>query len=149
MAPLAVPIMLAGTAMSAYGQYQEGKAASAEAKYQAQVQERQAKATEQKTAFEQRRLAEEQSRRKGTLQSQLGASGAVTTAGSPLMIMAEQAGEDDLDQALLGYEGREESTMLRHGAAVSRMKAKNAKTAGMIGAGSTLLHGFGSAYNAR
>lgn len=146
MAPLAVPLMLAGTAVSAYGQYQQGQAASAEAKYQAQVQERQAQAAEQRTQLEQRRQAEQASRQKGALAAQLGASGAVTTAGAPLMIMAEQARQEDIEQGMIGWQGREEAGSLRRGAQMSRMKAKQARTAGSIGAGTTLLHGFGSTF---
>ena len=146
MSALPVILQVAGTAMSAFGQHQAGRAASAEAKYQAQVQERQAQAAEQRTQLEQRRQAEEASRRKGALAASLGASGAVTTAGAPLMIMATQAREDEREQAMIGWQGREEAGALRRGAQMSRMKATQARRAGAIGAGTTLLHGFGSAF---
>lgn len=145
MAPLAVPLLLAGTAVSAYGQYQSGKAAAQEQNYNALLQEREAKATEQKTRLEQQRQAESASRQRAELASKLSASGAVTTAGAPLMIMSEQAIEHDIESQMIGYEGREAAAASRAGAAMSRIKAKNARTAGNIGAGSTLLHGFGSA----
>lgn len=149
MAPLALPMMLAGTAMSAYGQYQQGQAASAEAKYNAQLQEREARAIEQRTRLEQMREAEGAARRRGTMLAGLGASGAVTTAGAPLALLSEQANQDEMEQLMIGYQGREQAAASRSGAAMSRMKAKNARTAGTIGAGATLLHGFGTAYQGR
>jgi hypothetical protein len=159
MAPAAIPLLLIGTGLSAYGQYQAGQAAAAEGKsaqnmaeYNAALQEREAKQIEARTALEQRRQAEESERRMGTLRAGLGASGAVTTAGSPLMIQAQQASEFELENLMMGYQGREEATAARSGAAISRMEGKTAmqkgkagKMAGYIGAGSTLLTGFGEA----
>ncbi len=144
--PIVTPLLVAGTAMSAYGTYQEGQAASAEAKYNAQMKEREAKAIEQRTAVQQQRQAEEADRRRGAMAAQLGASGAVTSAGSPLMLMAEQRAQDSLESMMIGYEGREQALGARQAGAMYKMQAKSAKQAGIIGAGSTLLHGFGQAY---
>jgi hypothetical protein len=153
-------LMVVGALVGAYGQVQAGQAAAVEGKssrnmaeYNAALQEREAKQIEARTALQQRRQAEESERKMGTLRVGLGASGAVTTAGSPLMIQAQQASEFELENLMTGYEGREEATAARSGAALSRMegkmamqKGKAAKLAGYIGAGSTLLTGFGSAY---
>jgi len=157
MAPAA--LMLVGTGLAAGGQIYSGMAASAEGKsaenlaeYNAALQEREAKQIEARTALQQRRQAEESERRMGTLRAGLGAGGAVTTAGSPLMIQAKQASEFELENLLIGYTGREEATAARSGAALSRMegriarqRGKAGKMAGYTGAGSTLLTGFGAA----
>lgn len=147
--PVSMGLMIGGSIMSAYGQYQQGQAASAEAKYNAQLQEREAQAIEQRTRLEQMREAEGAARRRGTMLAGLGASGAVTTAGAPLALLIEQARQDETEQLMIGYQGREQAAASRAGAAMSRMKAKNARTAGTIGAGATLLHGFGTAYQQR
>ena len=155
-----VTLMVAGgTALGAYGQYQGGLAAEAEGKtqqnmanYNAALQEREAKQIEAQTAMQQKQQAEEASRTASTLRAGLGASGAVSTAGSPLMIMAKQASQSELENLNIGYQGMEQATAARSGAALSRMeglaarqKGRAGKTAGFLGAGSTLLTGFGTA----
>ena len=158
MAPLAVPLIIAGTGISAYGQIQAGQAAAAEGKsqqnlasYNAALQEREAKQVERKTAMEQRLQAEATDRAMGTTRANLGISGAISTEGSPLMLQAKMASEADLENITMGYEGREQATALRSGATLSRMegklanqRGKSARTASYIGAGSTLLSGFAS-----
>ena len=152
-----VTMAVVGTGMMAGGQIYSGMAASAEgksaenmAKYNAAMDEREAKSIEARTKVQQRLQAEEAERRMGTLRAGLGASGAVTTAGSPLMIQTTQAVEDELANLMTGYTGREEATAARSGAALSRMEGKMARQrgkagmyAGFIGAGSSLLTGFG------
>lgn len=146
MAPLALPMMLAGTAVSAYGQHQAARAQAAESRYDAAMQERQARMTEQRTRFEQQRLAEGQARHRGAMTAQMGAAGAVMGAGAPMMIMGTQAREDELEQQMVGFEGRETAMAHRSAADMARARARSARTAGRIGVGTTLLHGFGSAF---
>jgi hypothetical protein len=152
-------LVVGGTVMGAAGQIQGGMAAEAEGKsqqnmanYNAALQEREAKSIEARTALQQKQQAETADREASTLRAGLGASGAVSTAGSPLMIMAKQASEAELENLNIGYQGMEEATAARSGAALSRMEGKTAlargkagKTAGFMGAGSTLLTGFGTA----
>lgn len=157
MAPLAIPLMLAGTAMSAYGQIQQGQAAEAEAKsqqnmanYNAKVAERDATAVEQKTRIEQIRQAKESERRLSTLNMNMGKAGVVSTSGTPLLLQATQSAEDELDNLMIGYEGAQEASRFRSQAgmyraegSMARERGRNAKTASYIGAGATLLKGFG------
>lgn len=152
-------LVVGGTVMSAAGQLQAGQAASSEAKsqqamseYNAKLEERNAKNIEAKTAFDQRRQAEEANRRMSSLRAGFGASGAVSTAGSPLLIQATQAKESELENAMIGYQGMEEATAARSQATMDKMQAKlygkqagSARTAGFIGAGASLLSGFGTA----
>jgi len=152
-----VTMAVVGTGMMAGGQIYSGMAASAEgksaenmAKYNAAMDEREAKSIEARTKVQQRLQAEEADRRMGTLRVGLGASGAVTTAGSPLMIQTTQAVEDELANLMTGYTGREEATAARSEGALelaqgkmSRKAGKNKMYSGFIGAGSSLLTGFG------
>ena len=159
MAPLAIPLMIGGTALGAYGQIQGGLAAEAEgqsqqnmANYNAALQEREAKSIEARTALQQKQQAEAADRAQSTLRAGLGASGAVSTAGSPLMIMAKQASESEMENLMIGYQGSEEALAARSqgkldimGGKIARQRGSAGKTAGFMGAGSTLLTGFGTA----
>jgi len=156
LSTLAAYAAVAGTGLQAYGQFQAGRAASAEAEsrqniaeYNAQIQEREAKAIEQRTALEQRRQAEAAARQQSALEAGLGAAGAVTTVGAPLMLQAKQASESELENLMIGYTGREQATAARTQAKLDIMGGKLAKQRGRaiargryIGAGTTLLSGF-------
>jgi len=79
----------------------------------------------------------------------MGAAGAVTSAGTPLLIQAKQQAESELENLMIGYEGATQASRLRSEANLQRtqgkiygQKAKTARTASYIGAGSTLLTGF-------
>src|SRR4030042_4318584 len=97
-------LMLAGTALGAFGEYQAGEDESAMAEYNAKVQKREAQAAEQRSIVESRRQAQAAARKLGTLRGGLGASGAVTTAGAPLEIQAEQAKEFEQENLMVGFE---------------------------------------------
>ena len=151
-----VTLAVVGTTMAAGGQVYSGMAANAQGKseqnmenYNAALSEREAGMTEQRTALQQKQQAEEASRRQSTMKAGLGASGVVSTEGSPLLIQAEQASQDEFQNLLVGYQGQQEATALRSGATLNRMEGKVARqkgkagmTAGFIGAGSTLMSGF-------
>lgn len=153
----ATALVAAGVGMQAYSAYAEGQAASDDARaqaritaYNAAVSERNARAVEMKTTFDQVRQAQRGRRIMGSLRAKLGASGALMDEGAPLSLQADQLMELELENALIGYEGSNEASKLRAEGALStyqgnifRQKAKNAETAGLIGTGSTLLSGFG------
>jgi ABC-type Na+ efflux pump permease subunit len=155
MAPVAVLIVSA--AVSAAGAVQQGNAAKSEAEsqknmadYNAQLAEREAQSIEQKTAFDQSREAEAGSERMSSLKAALGASGAVTSAGSPLLIMAKQASENELTNLGIGQEGQLAASRARSEGALQTMQGKiyqqggqNAQTASYFKAGSTALDAFG------
>lgn len=155
-------LAIAGTIASAVGQVQAGQAAAAEGKtqqqmseYNAKLQEREAATDEQRTTLESKRQAQDADRRRSSMLAELGSSGVVTTSGSPLLILGEQAEQNEIDNMMIGYDGRQRQQAMRSGASLSRMegsyaraRGKNAKTAGYVGAGASLLHGFGATYTA-
>lgn len=148
----------AGLGLQAFGQIGQGMSASAQAKgqaavaeYNAKVAEQQAAAQRQATQYRQRKLAEEAKRYGSGMRAAMGASGAVSTTGTPLLIQATQAAEDELDQLMLGYEGEIQARRSESQAGAERLQAgiykkqaKNARLAGMIGVGTSLLTGFGN-----
>lgn len=153
---LALAAFVGGTGMQVFGQIRAGQAAEAQAEaeqniaqYNAQVQEQEAKAIEQRTALSQRRQAEAAARRLSTLEAGVAAAGAVTTVGAPLMLQAKQASESELENLDIGYTGREQATAARTQARLDIARGKLARQRGRaeargryIGAGTTLLTGF-------
>jgi hypothetical protein len=151
--------LIGGAVLGAGGQVYSGMAANAEGKsaqnmanYNASLSEREAKMTEQKTAIQQKQQMEDAERRKSTMIANMGASGVVGTSGTPLLIQAQQAEQDELQNLMIGFSGAEEARALRSGATLQRLEGKQARAKGkaertgaFIGAGGTLLSGFGSA----
>ena len=155
----ALLLMGAGVGMQAYGMVEQGKAAKAQARGEEKMAERNqaiaeqnAKATELKTGFDQRRQIKAGQRVMGTLRANLGASGAVIDEGAPLDLLSEQGDELALENALIGHEGQVRAGQYRSQAVLFGMEADLAgirkgsamKTA-MIGAAGTVLTGFGTA----
>jgi len=153
-------MLIVGTGLQAVTQIQAGREAQAQAESaqnianrNAALMEREAKAIKAKTEFEQKRQVEAAARIKSRLRARLAATGAVPDIGTPLLIQEEQAEELELKQILIGYEGQVEAAKARSQAELDRLtgriaikKGKAAKRAGYIGAGATLLTGFGTAY---
>ena len=118
----------AGAALSAASAYQQGQAQSAAANYNAS-------AAAAEAASRERAQREESWRRRGSLAAQLGKSGA-TVAGTPLLVLAESAANAEIDALNTRYSGAMQQSL--YGAT-----ARNARTAGTIGAGASLLTGYG------
>ena len=157
MAPLVPYLIGAGIGLQAFGTWKAGVAAEAEAEsaaavaeYNAAVQQREAQAIEAQTEFRQRRQAEAGERQASGLLAALGASGVVVSEGTPLMILSRQAAESELENLMLGYEGAigkrralSQATIDRAQAGIYRQRGRTARTAGAVGAGTSLLSGFG------
>lgn len=163
-APSAGMALLAlGTGLTMAGQVQAGRYARAEAEsaqdianYNAAIQEQEARAIEQKTVFEQQRQVKEAERAKGRLRARLAASGARIDVGAPLLIAEEQAAELELESFLIGYEGRTAIQRARTQAQIDLAqgkifgeRGKAARATSYIGAGRTLLTGFGEVARTR
>lgn len=159
--PIVTPLLIAGTVLGAAGQVQAGRAAAAEAQsaqaianYNAAVQEREAQAIEARTGLEQRRQAEEAARAMGRMRAGLGISEVVPTVGAPLRMQAKQASEFEMENLMLGYRGataaaraRSAAEIERLGGRLARQRGRAREQAAYIGAGTTLLTGFGEAFS--
>jgi hypothetical protein len=117
-----------GTLMSAGAARAEGKAAQAAANYNAEAAMMESRSRESAQRAE-------ASRRLSTIRANIGKSGA-TTAGTPLMVLAESASNAEIDALNTQYSGIRE-------AAVYRAQGTNARRAGNVRAGASLLSGFG------
>ena len=157
-----VTMMLVGsTVLSAAGNLQEGWAADANAKAQQQSLEYEAKQSEvqagQERAAAQRRAMEE--RRQATLASSraralAAAGGGATIDPSVVNLMGDLAAEGEYNAGVAMYEGEEEARNLetsaslrRYEGTMARSAGKQAKRAGYIKAGTTVLKGGKSIYD--
>ncbi len=124
-------VAMAGTALSAYGQYRQGQAQAAASEYNAA-------ATEEKGKYEETQARDRLRHLLGTQRALYAKAGVDITSGSPLLVMADTASK-----------GEQEALNIRRGyqteAGIDRFYAKQYKRAGMIGGGSTFLTGLGTA----
>lgn len=128
LAPVLPYLAAAGTVVSAYSAIEQGKVAQKAADYNAQstILEGQSREAAQRA---------ESSRRLGTIRANIGKSGA-TSAGTPLMVLAESAANAEIDALNTQYTANRQADVYRAGGA-------NARKQGNIMAGTSLLQSFG------
>ena len=175
MGQLAIPLMLAGTAVSAYSQYQQGQAMESQGdsalnealaeqqlhEYNAKLKEREAAARLASSREEARQFAREGEALKGSQQVNLAKGGVLTAGGSPALLMEDTARELELEKNQILREGflaesfaKSEAEGLRYQGRAAAVRGENIKrgyeAAGRgktLQAAGTLLTGFGSAYS--
>jgi len=150
-AAIGTAMMAGGSILSGFFGASQKKSEAAVAKYNAAIMFQRAKAIKQRTKFQQVRQAEEASRVQGELEAAIGGSGTISTEGAPLLSLALQRSESDLQNYLIGYQGRTEAKEAESQVINFLLQAKQAKIAarqslisGFIGAGASALQGFSS-----
>lgn len=126
MSFLPMAMTAVGTVLQANSQYQQGKAQAAAADFNART-------AEQEAASKESLIRTQSARQMGTTRSQIGKSGA-TSAGTPLLVLAESAANAEIDALNAQYTGQRQAALYRAGGA-------NAKAQGRAMAGTTLLSG--------
>ena len=129
--PVLLGVSIAGTALSAVGQYRAGQAASAAHEYSAGIIER-------RSAQEEELSRERLSKLMASQRALYAKAGVDISSGSPLLVLAETAAEGEKEALAIRRGGKEEATLERY-------YGKQAKRAGKIGAFSTFLTGMGQA----
>lgn len=125
-------ISVIGSAVSAWGQYEEGRTQEEAYKENAKIALQKATYEEEKSRKKIRRLGSEQR----LLYSKAGVD---ITSGSPLLVMAETAAEGEYEAQMIKWGGQTEAEqMRRYGSAARR--------AGNIRGASTFLSGLSSAF---
>lgn len=119
---------IGGTLLQANAARQEGKAAAA-------AGEANARAAEIEAASRERAQRAQSQRQLSSIRANIGKSGA-TSAGTPLMVLADSAANAEIDALNTRYGGQAQAGLYRAGGA-------NAARAGNIRAGTSLLSGFG------
>ena len=132
--------MAAGTAMSAFGAFQQGQAQAAAAEYNARLADVSARAARADAAVESNRLARQGSRVAGAQRVAVAASG-LQLRGTPLDVMANTRAETQTDVLTALYGGQRRAIGFENQAAVERATASSARRAGFLNAGQSLLTG--------
>jgi hypothetical protein len=122
---------VAAAGVTAYSAVQTGKANQAAANFNAESAQQEAEAKARLTR-------EESQRRLGTIRANLGKSGA-TSAGTPLMVLAESAANGEIDAMNAQYTGDRQ-------VALYRASGTNARRQGNMQAGTSLLSAAGRIY---
>lgn len=138
-------ITAAGVGLTAYGQYEAGQTRKSTANYNAKLAENEAIAIEQRVHAESRQLQKEKERLQAAQRAGFAKTGAVITEGTPLLLMAEQAGTIELDILNMQRTGAMRAQASRSEAELSRFAGKQAARAGAIQAGTTILSASGKA----
>lgn len=153
-------IQLAAAGVAAYGQYKQGQAQERQLKAQAAWQEYNARLAQRDKA-EVRAAGQfkaEQHRKRARAflarnRAMTGASG-VSQIGSPLIVAEDNAAQFQLEEfnirkgTAAGVQSLESQSILDMSKAkASRTAAKDAKTAGTIGAGTSILQGTSRAFS--
>jgi hypothetical protein len=140
---------MAGSIASGYFGALEAKNQAKIALYNSRVEEQAARTAELVGEYKSRQQAEASARQQSSLEAGLGTSGAVTTVGSPLLIQAKQASENELSNLMIGYETQIEAEQHRNQAKLDllqmkilRKSAKYKMIAGFMGAGGYAAQGY-------
>lgn len=144
MTALAVAGSLVSGVVGAFGALQSANAEAAALNYNAQVSERNARLSFQQSDAEIRDQRRENRRQLSSIRNAYGASG-FAMEGTPLDVIEDTALEQELDVRKLDYQGRLRAQGYKEDAVLKRIGAKNAKTAGRIGAAAQVLGGLASA----
>jgi hypothetical protein len=135
---------LAGTAVSAVGAIQQGEAAQEAANAQAAAAERRAGEERAAATRDAARKAQQTALLLSRQQALAAASGGGATDSTVLGLMGDVAKEGRYQQDISIYQGDSKATNLEDEAALQRWKGQQARTAGYINAGSSVLNGVSS-----
>ena len=142
---VAIASAVATAAASAYAQYQAGQSQANVLKYQATLAANQATAARQAAEVREKQDRERTDRIRATARARAAASGVISTEGSPLMVMLENARQAEYEAQLIRYGGEVQSQFATSEARLRMFQGAEARRTGAIGAGTTLLAGVSNA----
>jgi hypothetical protein len=137
---MALVLGIVGGAVAALGAIQSANAQAAAANYNAKVAKRNRDEAIGQTHAAIADKVMENNRQMGSIRAAYGASG-LQLDGSPLDVLEDTATEQAYDVAKIRYKGRMQAAGYSEQAALSKLEAKSAKTAGYIGAASAIIGG--------
>ena len=152
-------LALVSTGISAYGAIQQGKAASAAAKYNAAVANMNAKIADRAAKDELERGARDEQRKRievaaiaGQQKAGMAAAGLDITFGTPLEMLVDTAYAGEMDALTIrtnanraAYNREVEATNMRAQANLYEFEGKSARSGAMLSAIGTIAGGIGSA----
>lgn len=144
---LGIGATVLGTMSSARSQRQEASMQAGLEERNAQIAEQNADMEIAQSRFNAGQIAGENARLRAKQRAAYGASG-VTPEGSPLLVEADAAAQDEIDQLAARYEGDVAATRARSEAGSARYRGQIARVVGANRARETLITGFGKAAGA-
>jgi hypothetical protein len=139
---MASPLPIAGSVLSAFGDFYAGVAASAAADYNSKKYQQSASYARQNALFDATQQARENYLRLGDMRANIGASGARggdTGSGSFMDVLADTAAQGEIEKQQILRAGEAKAHMLEMGASLEDYKSKTAKVSGYLSAGADLL----------
>lgn len=133
---------------TAYATYSASQAQAAAQDYQAKVARNQQQQARDAAAIAAQNAEARMKRVLAAQRAAIGASGVMSTEGSPLLVQLDSAEEAAFDLAKIRYSGEVRATGYRAEEILQRWQAGATRRAGYIGAGASLLGGAASAYGA-
>ena len=143
---IAMAAMAAGTAVQAYGQVQEGKAARKAAEYDAANKQAQARDAINRGNIEQEQQRQKTEKLKGAQRAAMGASGVDVDSGSYGDVLLDTVTMGEKDAQTIRTNALRSAWGLENDAAITLFKGEAAEAAGKTRAAGTILTGFGQAY---
>jgi len=137
----AISATVAATSVAAYSQYKAGKAAERLNNYNAEVAGQQARDAERDSIIMAEAEREAGAKLLATQRAAFGKSGVSGSTGSPLMVMAEQAGQLEMRAMAVRRQGLNASSQLNAQASADRVAGRQAARAGALNATATILAG--------
>lgn len=125
--------------LSAAGSYQAGLAAEAAAKTNAELQKKEGEIARGASFSAAEQLWQKVQKTLGAQRAAYGAAGVDPNAATPLEVMAESARTGELARRSTLFQGLAQQQTAETQAAIERFQGKQARKAGIIQAGSTLL----------
>ena len=137
-------VQTVGTLMAASSKRSTGQSAQYISEINALEKEKEAKLAIKRSRFEQGRFRKDSKRFIGEQRARLAAQGVDVGEGSALDVLADMAGDAEIDALLIGYEGDLESDAAMHDASVMRYQGGVAAREGRDRSTATLIQGAGS-----
>lgn len=144
-AEVAIIAALASTAVGVTSAIMQGEAAEDAAKYNAAVAENDARAAAEQSQYEAQRIRERNRRILATQRASQASSGLALT-GSFEDVQLDSAIQGEMDALAAIYTGQINAGSAEARAQLARLEGRNAKRAGYMKAGGTLIGGASSAY---
>ena len=146
MSWIGVGVSVAGMVASSYGTYSAGQNKKKVANYNQRVSNERAKSIEAAMSTQTSRGHKRARQLKASQLAAYQKSGAQLSSGTPLLVMAEQAGEIELDILQERRTSMVNAQQMRQTGQMDNLSGRTAGRAANVGVGTTLLQGAGRSY---
>lgn len=127
-------MMLAAAGVKAFGSVVEGESQARSSEFNAAIATQNAAIARQQGVAAVQAQQRDAARKMGAMVANYGASGVQTDSGSPVDVLADSAAMATLDRLTLKYNYELKGTGFESQAAIDRMSAQSARTAGVLNA---------------